>query len=402
MDKNHCLWPWIHMYYNSDKGVYPCCKLTGYDEYKVGETSESVERLWNSDVMKKLRVDFMNGNIPTLCKEKCFSISTPLSLHIPPDQWAKKDEYYRDTKPDGTFRKNLIVWNLAPSNLCNFKCAYCSINRSSRFYENRGILDILNHTKTTQQHYVAYDDKHKMLKTFEEELPHLEKIYFSGGESSIQEFYYDMLKLMIEKKKTDIDIEFITNLSGFTFKGESVLDLFDHFSNITIIGSFDTNGKRAEYIRYGTKWDELEINREVILNRKNLKFIMQPVVSNLSVFSLPDFHYDWYKKGFVGKDNVRYLNVDGPEESRVNNIPPALKVKVLDKYREYLEFLKDEQSTYANIMTPTVCVKKIMGLVKMPPSISNEAFKLYIAKLDIIRSIKFRDIFTEFEDTTLH
>ena len=397
----YCLWPWCHLYYNTDKGVYPCCKLANIEKFKLGNTNDSIDDLWNSNKLKKLRKDFIENNPPQECFDMCINNNNPYNIYIPENHLERKKEYYENTDLDGTFKKNFIIYNMAASNFCNFKCAYCSINYSNRFYDDRHILNILGGPLLTDKNKIAYTDKKLFLKLFEEQIPHLEKIYFSSGESHLQEIYYDMLDLLISKKRLDINIEFITNLSGFEFKKRNILDLLKQFTNITLVASVDCMGKREEYIRYGTKWYDIEKNREEILKYPTIKFLLQPVVTSFSLFSLPDFHFDWYKKGFINNDNIRYIILENPKEMRINNIPKSLKLKIENKLELYINTLKNEKNTQANKMTPYEKVKLILEIMRCSPTISTEQLQFFIMKHNITRNIKFKDVFIEFNDFIL-
>jgi len=54
-------------------------------------------------------------------------------------------------------------------------------------------------------------------------------------------------------------------------------------------------------------WKDIEVNRQKLFEYPNIKFVAQSVISNLNLWSLPDFHYDWFSKGFLGKHNVALL-----------------------------------------------------------------------------------------------
>jgi len=397
-----CLLPWSHLFYGSDGNVYPCCKLEGKNsKYVVGKSTDSVDTLWNSPVLKELRKSFMEQKITDACNTQCFNSINSLNIYVSQADNNRKEQWFSETAPDGTFRKNFTVWNLVASNLCNYKCAYCSILLSSRFYEDKDILSVIpkhsSQREITQQHYKAFESKEQMLKLFKENIDMIEKIYFAGGETHLQDGYNEMFEMLIETGKTDIYFEYYTNMSGFHYKGKNVLELIEQFPNGHIVGSVDTMGKRAEYIRYGTIWSNVEKQREFMLTKHpKVNFILQPVISNMNIYTLPDFHLDWFNKGFVRKDNVRYIPLEEPEEMNITVMPVKLKDDVSRKYEGYLVWLSKEKSTEVNKVTPVEKVNMFLAEMRKPSIRTEDEFKLFVAKQNITRKLKFKEIFTEF------
>ena len=127
-----------------------------------------------------------------------------------------------------------------------------------------------------------------------------------------------------------------------------------------------------------------------------VNFIIQPVVSNMSIFTFPDFHLDWYNKGYLGKDMVRYIPLEEPEEMHVSVMPDKVKEKVLERWKPYVEWISDVESTRLNRAKPIEKINQILNELKKPPIRSEMEFKLFVAKTNITRNIKFGDIFTEF------
>ena len=180
MNCNECLWPWNHMYYNVD-GVYPCCKLASSPVWKLGETTASVSELWNSEKMRGLRKQFMAGQPPAECRELCLDTPNPFNIHLPINTTGKIRQFYKETGNDGSFKENFVIFNVATSNLCNFKCAYCSATYSSRIAEDSYINEMFNQPPIRPGVRHAFKDKEQALKLFVEQLPHLQKLSFITG-----------------------------------------------------------------------------------------------------------------------------------------------------------------------------------------------------------------------------
>ena len=93
------------------------------------------------------------------------------------------------------------------------------------------------------------------------QVPNFEVAYFAGGEPLITEEHYMLIDEMIDKKKTDIQLRYNTNISNLKFKKRDIFKLWQHFDKpIQIYASIDHIGDKAEYIRHGTKWMTIERN----------------------------------------------------------------------------------------------------------------------------------------------
>ena len=67
-----CAIPWMHLNFEPNGKVVPCC-LTSTHNYFAGDlTTDSIEEIWNSDNMKSLRLQMVNGEEPKICST-CFN-----------------------------------------------------------------------------------------------------------------------------------------------------------------------------------------------------------------------------------------------------------------------------------------------------------------------------------------
>ena len=64
-----CPVPWMHMALEPDGKIIPCCLTSQHASANLGNINkDKFEDIWNSDRMKKLRNDMLNGKIPNYCK----------------------------------------------------------------------------------------------------------------------------------------------------------------------------------------------------------------------------------------------------------------------------------------------------------------------------------------------
>lgn len=377
-----CLLPWVNLFYHTNGKVYPCCKLGGNPEFEVGSSLQPVSQLQNASVLRDMRVQIKNGALPPACVRHCVSGIQPLNILLPTEFKKNKQTYYSDTAEDGSVTIPLQTCNIDESNLCNFKCVYCSKEHSTKF---DGILR------------KAFPSTDEMLKLLTPVLDSVKLLILAGGESHMQKGYYQLLEHLIAIGRTDIGVQFVTNMSGYTFQGRNLYKLLNQFSNATIIGSLDASGKRAEFIRRGTVWEHIIANRRYLQQFPNIKFVLQPVVSNLSVFSLFDFHREWVERGFVEKQNVRLFCLTHPKELGVNVLPVEVKEKVKVKLDLYKQWVKESLDAELNGVTLSRKISSISHWVDQPSEVSIKHLWEFISPLRSTLTCEFEDIFTEFK-----
>jgi len=377
-----CLFPWTHLYYHNNGSVYPCCKLAGVDKFKLGDTTDSIESLWNSDVQKQMRLDIINQTEPSECYYHCFNNINPLHLYLHKEYREQQDDFFKQTQTDGTHQPNFVIWNINESNICNFKCIYCCSDFSNQF-------DKKNVRK-------SFNNLEEMLSVFEANINTVEKLYLSSGEPFMQKGYYKMLEILIKHSRTDLEINIHSNFSGYQFGGYNFFDMLNKFNNVTLFASLDSHGARAEYIREGTVWKDIEDNRVLLQNYTNVKFAAQAVITNLNLWSLPDFHMDWFNRGLLKKDNIRYFCLTSPEELHISVLSDKMKDKIITKYVTYLNFLKDEDSQTLNCMTPYNKIEQIIEEMKKPSIVPLGRLDYFLLKQNIKKLTSFKDVFPEF------
>ena len=96
---------------------------------KLGNLNdESLEDIYNSDLMKDIRVKMLNDERHEACS-RCYhqEDSGGHSMrHRANKSWKKHENLIETTEDDGTVEEmKLPYWDFRFSNICNFKCRSC-------------------------------------------------------------------------------------------------------------------------------------------------------------------------------------------------------------------------------------------------------------------------------------
>ena len=144
LDKEHllteskvfCMFPWLHLNATPRGDIYPCCS-NDYSAPLANTRDMSLEEAFNSDYMKQLRLNMLNGEKSDICNF-CYSHekASPHSFRTySMDNFADHfEEVMGMTHEDGTVDEfKMRYFDIRFSNICNFKCRTCGTEFSSQW-----------------------------------------------------------------------------------------------------------------------------------------------------------------------------------------------------------------------------------------------------------------------------
>lgn len=335
-----CMIPWIHLHGFPDGRAYPCC--LGEMDHPVGNFKEkTMEQVWNDSPYKTMRKNMLEEKT---CKEctKCYEqeASGFMSMRNSTNKnFGQHIGLVDDTLEDGTYEDfKLRYYDIRFSNLCNMSCRTCgSIFSSSWYTEETKLFGPRNHPQ------IMFAGKHEM-DMWDQLLPHIdniEQVYFAGGEPLIMEEHYRLLTELVKRERFDVKLIYNTNFSRTQLKDKDVFDYWKLFSNVSVGASLDGMGTRAEYIRKGTKWDQIERNREQMMEKcPDVDFYVSSTVSLFNVIHIPDFHREWVNKGYLKPQDWNINILQGPDRDRVDVLPERYKAVAREKIQQHIEWLR--------------------------------------------------------------
>ena len=215
-----CAIPWMHLNFEPNGKVVPCC-LTSTHNYFAGDlTTDSIEEIWNSDNMKSLRLQMINGEQPKICST-CFNKEsvTGLSGRIHHNRAFTKvlERIPKITDETGHVSEmNLLYWDFRFSNLCNLKCRSCGPRYSSAWVPDAKKLGLIS-DQDKVWNIDSVDDTNNF-DFLTEQIGVVEKIYFAGGEPLMMDEHWQILELLDKNNRHDVKISYNTNCTTFTYK----------------------------------------------------------------------------------------------------------------------------------------------------------------------------------------
>jgi len=275
-NKTFCMAPWTHTYLSPQMERRLCCSsredsktFTQYIDTKSKTQPfkpDTLEEHWNSDYMKKIRVDLMAGKeIPQcqVCNHKLLSVAT-YRTHFNTLFEKNIDEAFAKTKDDGHTDMKVTSWDYRFNNLCNFKCRMCGDMLSSSWEaETRKH----NNWNKESQPWMA-SPLREQIKKFQDqqvvqefidsiETKQVREIYWCGGEPLMWDMHWKAMERIIELGFADeVYVRYNTNLSRTSFRKSNLFDLLKYFNDWQVCASMDGTGEVAEYIRDGLDYPQ--------------------------------------------------------------------------------------------------------------------------------------------------
>jgi sulfatase maturation enzyme AslB (radical SAM superfamily) len=180
-----------------------------------------------------------------------------------------------------------------------------------------------------------------------------ESIYFAGGEPLLAPEHYTILQALIDCKNTNLAISYSTNFTTTVYKNQSIFDIWNKFSNVSVAASLDAHGAVAEYIRHGTDWTVIEQNLQQLKERcVNVNFTVSSTVGMLNVISLIELQQSWHQLGKLEASNFTMSPMISPDHLTVCVLPQHHKQRIDQQIQKHVVWcLTNNASTLAKQWT---------------------------------------------------
>jgi hypothetical protein len=377
LSETFCSIPWNHVSTNPEGTVRACCQildLTGYgssniikDDGTTLSSNDNINEHRNAPLWKSLRSQFLKGEKPKLCKlcwnEEKNGIGShrQRTIKIFPNVAARALE---KTEDDGTIQPHdfpIEYWDLRFGNNCNLKCRTCSPVSSNSWYNDyiamsdedslvKNFSPYIKIEKDSNNKSIIIDtynwyDNSVMWNNIINDLSHIKRFYFTGGEPTINIKHKELLKIIIDKGLAkNIDLDYNTNVAGIP---SDMFNLWSNFKSVNLGMSVDGIYEHFEYIRNPGKWSAAERTiRKIDINPSlsNTKAAMSVTVSVMNVLHILDMQW-WMKE----QDWQRIMptltlhNLYVPHEYNIQNLPEEMKFYIT---KRYIQFMNDITRCY--------------------------------------------------------
>ena len=343
--KTFCMYPWIHLHAYPTGQAYPCCHAEM--QHPVGNCKEkTIKEIWNDTPLRGVRHKMLSEQPVDACI-RCYEQED--AGFFSGRQSANKHHGHhinlvKNTQEDGTaYDFRMIYWDIRFSNLCNLRCRSCGHIFSSQWYNDQVELAGPEWGKRNQVLNYAGKNKTDMWEQLVEHIDYVEQIYFAGGEPLMMEEHYNILDELERRDRFDVRLIYNTNFTHVKLKERTVFDYWKRFKSVSVGASLDAMGPRAEYIRKGTDWNQVERNRHQMMEIcPRVDFYISPTLSIMNACHLPNFHRAWTDAGLIKAQDLNVNILQDPAYYRIDVANASYKDQVREQFERHLEWLRPQ------------------------------------------------------------
>ena len=352
-----------------------CCVANGQIKKDDGSIlmlnkGDNIEDVWNNNHYRKIRKQMIEGEQVEGC-EPCYQLE---DLGIP----SYRENYIKDwmgfhrNAPeikkiiDKSIKNDYFVEE-APQyldfrlgTLCNLRCRMCQSQNSSAIYkelkdeelytqEERDFVVATTHWGDFSDYTIPWFDEPDFLATVEEWLPHVNRLYFTGGEPTIIQRVYWILEKCVEMGiAKDIDLVFNSNMTNIQPR---FLDLVVKFRDVLMCLSVDGYDTTNEYIRSGSTWSIVDKHiKEYALSDVVGNILFSPVVQIYNILNITDLlDYAEEITEYSGRRiDISFLMNNYPKCLDIRNLPKNIRDEAKTRLHNWLNtstyFADDERN----------------------------------------------------------
>ena len=430
-----CLAKWNQVTIHLGMGLNHSCYHPQAHPIPLEDIENHPERLSNTDYKKSVRKEMLNGKCPEECSfcwniEKsgnCWSDRVRKSA----EDWAWPSyNTIRSSTGEEDYTPRYV--EVSFSNRCTHKCIYCNPDFSSPWQaesEKYGPIqlddsgfDFLGYLQPEEiRHRCSHPETNPYIKAFMKWWPDLFKTLhtfrLTGGDPLLEKETFELLEYIQEhwEENPDINIALNTNLGI----GDKQFDrlwniLYDLGKNnkvgtIGIYTSIETEGKQAEYIRYGMNVDLFWKRIEKLLELPKIQVVFMATYNILAVYGygkLVDRVYQ-LKQKYLPREGLD-ICFDTSYVIFPSILSPRLcskkQIEILKKDLEKLESYREIDGTDKPGFTPweVDSAKRVLDYINSSVNTFSpvyEKIKLhrFLCELDRRRNTYYEDVFPEFK-----
>ncbi len=433
MSKTFCPLPWIHLATRPNGEVRVCCTanasgagilddlsdvktagLVKKDGIAMNLRDHTIEEVWNSEHMRRTRLQMLNGEIPSSCV-KCFNEEAKgmgSKRLWESAEWKKRVDFNKliaSTKEDGSAPVSIPYFDLRLGNLCQLKCVMCSPHDSSSWikewklqYPKYKDKDLIADQGWDDQYDYTWYKKGSFIDSMKHQAFNIQELYFAGGEPLLIPEHYKILEFMVEEGYAK-DCNLRYNSNGLELP-DKLFKLWEHFKEVRFNFSIDAYGERNDYIRYPSKWADVEKNlRRLDENTRDNTVINVACAVQLLNAGYIDELAEWKMDQGFSKINPSMFG-GGIIGTHLVYLPSYLNVRVLPEdaklwVKAQVETFIDRQKFNLEFNQHPFGAQRWQGLIKymMAEDWSNKLPALieYLKVTDERRGTDFRKTFPE-------
>ena len=429
VSKSFCAAKWMQVTLHLHNGTNHSCHHNKVHKINVDDIKQNYKALHNTKHKKQSRKEMLQGTRPAEC-DYCWKIEDSSAdtisdrIYKSGMTWAYP---YIDNivtnKWDQDIDPSYLEINF--SNVCNFKCSYCSPNVSSKWmeeieqygpYPTSTYFNNIKWLESSNTMPIPNREANPYIDAFWQYFPEIEKklhtLRVTGGEPLLSKDTFKLIDHLIDSPNNNLAFGVNTNLNP----PEDILDKFierlkilsQKVKEINLFTSAEAWGACSEYIRFGMNYNSWLKNIKRILDEiPNIYLIIMSTYNILSITSYDKFLLDVLQlkqKYNKAGEKIKVL-LDIPY---LNN-PAHQSIFILEKPEQH--FVKSHLSLMESVSVNNIGfinkeidqMKRINSLLhtETENSVAKEDFVKFIDEHDKRRNTNFLTVFPELKEMYL-
>ena len=433
-----CLAKWTQVTMHLSTGMTHSCHHPAPHKIPLGELSRNPSALHNSRFKKRKRKEMLEGKRPDECNY-CWKVednSNSFSVRVfkSSEDWSMPD-FDTITNSDWRADINPRYVEVSFSNTCNFKCAYCGPQFSSKWveeiekhgpYKDVDNFNEIDHLRAKGEMPYKKSEHNPYIDAFWEWwpdlFPDLHTFRITGGEPLLSKDTFKVLEYIRDNPDVNPNI----NLSINTNLGvpDKLIDKFitlakdlcenNKVRELIVFTSIEAQGAQAEYTRHGLDAPKFWMNvNKVLKELPKVTINVMATFNALSVFTYGEMIDKIFKLKQKYRNKDRYWVTPIQLDTSYLRWPAHLSVKILeDEHKELiLESAKKalyygmKEYTHENVGYTNVEIQKIKRIYDYAIGEDNfdvehqrGKFARFVTELDKRRGTNFLETFPELEE----
>lgn len=369
--------------------VQPCNQNIGYylqDESKkqYNVLTDDLKEIWNSKHRKQLLDDHANDIRNPACQQ-CWDCE---DANIE----STRQKFNKELKDVEILEDQPRVMIVKPGNLCNNACRSCNAHTSSMWYKTDYALDdqgkpFKEYLEFFERHKTAYTNNDLLEKRWTEWEDNIIFWDMYGGEPMIIPLFWKTLDQAIASTTAKHKM-FNVHTNGMVYK-EDLVEKFSKFKSAHIGFSIDGIGEKNDYIRYGSKWEDIIDNLKKYMDDckkyTNVSIGVRATITPWNIYHYSENH-DYFKKLGI---NATGVWCDDKPWNDVRYLPNKIKDAVIEK----LEHYDNDEETWSILFDD---IKKWLRTTPDDHEQLQHSFMEFNNKIDQVRKEKFNSTFPEY------
>ena len=246
MSSTYCLFPFTNLNSNTEGSVKLCCSInenihaTDENNNELNFGTHGVEEIWNSQYMKDVRKQMLNGERPKAC-DVCWKLedsgiqSSRQSAFGELKACAMPKEYQSVNPP---LPQSL---ELRLGNFCNLRCNSCWSLSSDRIADERRRIQLKDDSLPSwlrkewddelaleKQADWLWWESDEFVNSIKKLAPKLKRLYLTGGEPTLIKRNIEIMQMILDAGNTDCYIALTTNLTQWNEVFYNTMSRFNH------------------------------------------------------------------------------------------------------------------------------------------------------------------------------